>query len=381
MKRYAVRRNVVVAQIEQALAASGARVLQRADPRSAPFELLIQTPSGEQLELVCYAFTANKYGQGGRPADEHRFQIKYGSEFDRYHTIFIDPSRRKITLMFGVHLERGLFIAVDPRMHSPTWFSSSVEFKTHDLEGATNKGWHGWERERSASRRKLQRPHESLLTETIIGLRPDQFLRYVEFERVASGLDCGERLLLSDRIEASPVPGQVLVLTQERHPLELQLGLPASQILDIVSGAFRLAAAVRGGVAEHHLERHLRHVPGVSNVRHIVEDGKPDFEVKYRRKPFLIECKNVLARRQRGLAKVDFQKTRASKADPCSRYYKPTQFHVLAACLYPVTQRWEFRFASTGALAPHPRCSGRLASNVIVEQAWPTDVTTVLDGL
>ena len=184
----------------------------------------------------------------------------------------------------------------------------------------------------------------------------------------------------SDRIETSLASGQVLIPSPDRHPLEMQLGLPASQILDIISGAFRLAAAVRGGVAEHHLERHLRHVPGVSNVRHIVEDGKPDFEVKYRRKPFLIECKNVLARRQQGLAKVDFQKTRASKADPCSRYYKPTQFHVLAACLYPVTQKWEFRFASTGALAPHPRCSGRLSSNVIVQQTWPTDLTTVLDG-
>ena len=125
MKKYAVRRNAVVTQIEQALAASGAQVLQRADPKTAPFEFLIRTPTGEQLELVCYAFTANKYRQGGRPADEHRFQIKYGSEFDRYHTIFLDPHRQKITLMFGVHLELGLVIAVDPRMHSPTWFSSS----------------------------------------------------------------------------------------------------------------------------------------------------------------------------------------------------------------------------------------------------------------
>ena len=140
------------------------------------------------------------------------------------------------------------------------------------------------------------------------------------------------------------------------HPLELQLGLPAAQILDVISGAFRLAAAVRGGVAEHHLERHLRQVLGVRHVRHIIEDGKPDFEVEYRKKPFLIECKNVLARTQQGLPKVDFQKTRASKADPCSRYYKPTQFHVLAACLHPITQQWEFRFAPTAALAQHKKC-------------------------
>ena len=251
---------------------------------------------------MCYAFTANKYGQQGRPADEHRFQIKYGSEFDRYHTIYFDRKGQKVTLMFGVHLEAGLFIAVDPRMHTPTWFSSSVEFKTRDVEAAAAKGWHGWQRERSEARRKQRRPEENLQTETVIGFQPDQFLRYVEFERVASGVDCGERLRLSDRIEKSVTEREIVLPGPERHPLELKLGLPASDILDIISGAFRLAAAVRGGVAEHHLERHLRRVPGVRNVRHIIEDGKPDFEVEYRRRPFLIECKNVLARTQQGSA-------------------------------------------------------------------------------
>ncbi len=382
MRKYSVvRRDSVVERIENALVASGASIVTHANPRSAPFEFTIRTPTGEALDLVCYAFTANKYRQGGRPADEHRFQIKYGSEFDRYHTLFIDPSRRKVTLMFGVHLELNLFIAVDPRMHTPTWFSSSVEFKTENLEEAERKHWHGWERERSDARRKVVRPEESLETETVIGLRPDQFLRYVEFERVASGLECGERLLLSDRIERSLASGEVFVPGVKPHPLELQLGLPAPQILDVISGAFRLAAAVRGGVAEHHLERHLRQLPGVRHVRHIIEDGKPDFEVEYRKKPFLIECKNVLARTQQGLPKVDFQKTRASKADPCSRYYKPTQFQVLAACLHPITQQWEFRFAPTSALEQHKKCTGRLASKVLVQQAWPSDLRAVLDQL
>src|SRR5439155_23120176 len=114
-----------------------------------------------------------------------------------------------------------------------------------------------------------------------------------------------------DRIEERVVTGAILSPTSGRHPLELQLGLPASDILDIISGAFRLAAAVRGGVAEHHLERHLREVRGVRNVRHIIEDGKPDFEVEYRQRRFLIECKNVLARSQRGLPKIDVMTTRA----------------------------------------------------------------------
>ncbi|MGH9421819.1 MAG: hypothetical protein ACRD3J_17715, partial [Thermoanaerobaculia bacterium] len=360
---------------------SGADVLETADPRTAPFEFAVRTLTGDRIQLVCYAFTANEYQQAGRPPDEHRFQIKYGSDFDRYHDIYFDPNGHKVTLMFGVHLEKGLFIAVDPRMHAPTWFSSSVEFKTGDLRSAKKKGWHGWQRERSDARRKQTRPEENLQTETVIGFRPDQFLRYVEFERVASGLDCGERLLLSDRIEKSLAEGEILLPAPGRHPLELQLGLPASEILDVISGAFRLAAAVRGGVAEHHLDRYLREVPGVRHVRHIIEDGKPDFEVEYRRKPFLIECKNVLARPQKGLPKVDFQKTRASKADPCSRYYKPAQFQVLAACLHPITKQWEFRFTPTETLEPHPRCIGRLASNVLVKRDWPENLRVVLDQL
>ena len=90
MERYrVVRRGAIVERIEDALKRSGADVLESADPRSAPFQFVIRTPTGERLELVCYAFTANWYGQQGRPADEHRFQIKYGSEFDRYHTIYL----------------------------------------------------------------------------------------------------------------------------------------------------------------------------------------------------------------------------------------------------------------------------------------------------
>lgn len=129
-----------------------------------------------------------------------------------------------------------LFVAVDPRMHSPTWFPRSVEFKASDLEAARVRQWHGWERERSDARLKVKRPEESLLTETVIAFRPNQFLRYVEFERLASGLDCGERCRLSDGIEVSLSQDEHLRPARELHPLEMQLGLPASDILDMVVG-------------------------------------------------------------------------------------------------------------------------------------------------
>jgi hypothetical protein len=117
VERYSgLRRRDIVERIEAAVAESGAEVVVRADPTTAPFELTIKTPQDESIQLVCYAFTANKYRQQGRPPDEHRFQIKYGSEFDRYHNLYFDPKGNKVTLMFGVHLEMGLFVGVDPRM-------------------------------------------------------------------------------------------------------------------------------------------------------------------------------------------------------------------------------------------------------------------------
>jgi hypothetical protein len=235
VRRYrGLRRSDIVARIEQARRECGAETLVRADPTTAPFEFTFKTPTGVQRELVCYAFAANGYQRAGRP-DRHRFRIMYGSGSDRCHQLYFDTRGQKTTLLFGVHLEMGLFVGADPRMHSPTWFPRSVEFKTSDLEVARVHRWHGWERERSDARHKV-RPEESLLTETVIAFRPDQFLRYIEFERLASGLDCGERCLLSDRIEKGLSQGEPLNSAAGRHFLEIQLGLPASDILDMVMG-------------------------------------------------------------------------------------------------------------------------------------------------
>ena len=371
-----------VAAITTALEKSGATILAAPDPTSAPFEYTIRTPQGETLELVCYAFTANKYRQGGRPSDEHRFQVKYGGDFKRYHELYIDPSRRKVTLMFGVHHELGLFVAVDPVMHNPTWFSMSVEMKEAHLVEAVDRGWNAWERERSAARRKVEAPLLNLQTEAVCAFRPEHFLRYVAFEKVASGIDSGERLLLADRIGGAaslraPVAGT------ERHPLEDALGLSAAEILDVLGGSFRLLVAVRGSVAEHHLEAVLRSSSGVSEVQRIDEDGQPDFKVRYRTRSFRIECKNVLRRMHKdNVPRVDFQKTRATPNNRCSRYYDPKQFEVLAACLHPVRERWEYLFCPTRALPAHQDCPGKLSNKVAVDgAAWSGTVTDALDAV
>jgi len=375
VKRYRViGKKRIVAAVRGAIERSGAEVLSESRATEAPFEFEIRTPDGERLALVCYAFLANKYRQRGRPADEHRFQIKYGSDFDSYHEIFIDPKREQITLMFGAHLEKGIFVAVDPAMYNPTWFSRSVEFKTAHCEAARASGWIGWERERSQGRRKKPMPLANNQAEAVVAFTPEHFLRYVFFERLATGLDTGERLLLAERM------GELGITRPTEHPLEAHFGLSAHQILDLIWGAFRLEAAVRGGVAEYHLGRYLETVPGMDDVRPLDEDGRPDFEVVYRRRPYLIECKNVLRRPTARGPKVDFQKTRASKRDPCTRYYEASAFDVLAACLHPVTQKWEFRFCCTSMLEAHPKCEGRLSQRVFVAGAiWDARVERLLD--
>lgn len=370
-----------VRAISEALEASGAVIIKKADPSVAPFELVVKTPAGELLDLVCYAFTANEYRQGGRPAGEHRFQVKYGSDFQRAHNLYLDESRRRITLMFGVHHELGLFVAVDPRMHNPTWFSMSIEMKAAELHQAASSGWHTWERERNDARRRIARPNENLQTESVLAFKPEHFLRYAAFERLASGLDTGERMLMADRMAAATA--QRSAAGTISHPLETTLGLNALEILDVLSESFRLLVAVRGSVAEHHLLTQLRSARGIEQVERLDLDGQPDFKVRYRKRDYRIECKNVLRKMHLDkVPRVDFQKTRASKDSPCSRYYEPSQFEVLAACLHPVTERWEYRFCTTEALPRHERCEGRLSSKVPVDgEHWTDDVTQALDSL
>ena len=330
---------------------------------------------------MCYAFTANQYRQKGRPDDEHRFQVKYGSDSVGYHELFIDPSRTIITLMFGIHLELELFVAVDPRMHNPTRFFRSVEFKTAELETAHSTGWYGWERERSAARRKKLMPFENLQTEALIAFTPEHFLRFVDFEARTSGLDAGERLYASDLVQAQ-IAGSAGASGGPRHPFELRMGLTAPEIFDVIEGSFRLEAAVRGSVAEHHLQRHLEQLPSVSDIRRNTKDGPPDFTVQFRDRMVRLECKNVLRRSDPQLPRVDFQKTRASKKNPCSRYYSAAQFEILAACLHPINGRWEFRFCETARLDAHRTCAGRLSERVIIERPlWSDQLTPLLERL
>ncbi|MGO4840785.1 hypothetical protein AB4144_51895, partial [Rhizobiaceae sp. 2RAB30] len=122
--------------------------------------------------------------------------------------------------------------------------------------------------------------------------------------------------------------------------------------------------------AEQHLFDALAKLRGVSECSRLEADGKPDVSLRWRGGgPILIECKNTLRTTYSdGRPKVDFQRTRASKGDPCSRYYRPEDFPILAACLHAVTEKWEFRFALTAELEPHKTCPGRIANMIGVAE-------------
>ncbi len=191
--------------------------------------------------------------------------------------------------------------------------SRSVEFKTEHIDMILTSGWAAWERERRRPKTK-DRPvadvDEDTRIQVLVGGTQEHLLDLILLERIARGLDPGERHLVADSIVRRPDRGAV---KSASHKLLQELGLPAEALLDLIEGAGRLKMAVRGWVAEQHLEDTLRRVPGVSECHRINEEGQPDLSLRWRHgPPILIECKNVLRKTDRlGRPRMDFQRTRA----------------------------------------------------------------------
>lgn len=285
--------------------------------------------------------------------------------------------RFDVTIIVGVHLQAGIILGLDPLLHDPLPMGISIEFKDAEVRTALERGWHVWERETVRGRRRVARTPQGI--ETLIAFRPERLLDYVRLERQAAGLGLDPPL----RFRAAQA------LAQQRpeptagalHALEAQFDLSSREILSIISARARLSVAVRGGVAEHHLARHLREDPTVRRATLIDKDGQPDFQtVLADRRAVLIECKNVSPRSYAdGSLKVEVQKTRSSKGDPASRLYRPEQFDLVAACLYPVTGRWEFRFKRTDLLAADGRFTDRIAPLQRVDASWAPTLAQALE--
>lgn len=359
---------------------AGCQIIKASEPNMAPFRITIETPSSERIGLVCYAFLANSRRTRNRPEDEHRFQVKYGSKDGKLLRPFQDPFGLYTTMFLGINSEDGFLVGADPAMHSPSKLFISVEFKQEHADKICRAGWHAWERSKIES--PLSEP-----VEVLVGCKQDRLLDYVRFERMAQGLDQGNRQLLAEKLASgkgfrhfsrtAPTPVPIM---RPPHELAKQLDLSEAEILDLIASARRLKMAVRGWVAEEHLTRALRAVRGVTECQRLDVEGGADVSLRFRgSRPLTLQCKNVLRdRAANGAIRLDFQKTRASKGDPCSRYYRQDEFAIAAACLHSVTERWEFRYALPSALDPHKSCCGRIAQNVRIDGRWMADARTAL---
>jgi hypothetical protein len=353
------KKEPLLAFLVEGLKAAGCTVLYTSAATKAPFLISFDTPLGERHGVLVYAFFANSKVTKNRPSDEHRFQIKYGSDEKAVLPLEQDPTRLVTTIFVGIDTERGILVGADPVIHDGTRMFISLEFKRSHAQKVQAKGWHAWERD---TQRLEGEP-----VEVLVGVSRARVLDFIRFERLALGLDPGHRQLLAEQLLGNPRLAETLP-----HALSEELRLTGREVLDLIQGASRLKMAVRGWVAEHHLEQFLQTIPGVRDCRRLDEEGRPDIELRFKKSaPLLVECKNVLRERAAdGSARVDFQRTRASKGNPCSRYYKPNDFHILAACLHAVTEKWEYRFIPTIALPPHARCEGRIQSNLRVGSTW-----------
>ena len=371
MKTYRVSAKDKLPLIEfmvRALHESGCRTLFVSEPTEAPFRITFETADGERMGIVAYAFLANQRSTKNRPDDEHRFQVKYGSRDGKLHTLWQDPYGLYTTLFVGINPDLGVFVGADPVVHSPTKFFISLEFKQQHVDEILRTGWHAWERESRGAEQPI---------EILVGGQADAFLRYIRFEREALGEDAGHRQLLAERVFGGGVPLRQASdhpSGQELHRLAREFELSQREVLDLIEGFPRLKMAVRGWVAEEHLYRLLRHTAGVAECERLRAGGGADLALRFHGSPLRVECKNVLRKTMAdGRIRVDFQRTRASKSDPCSRYYSPKDFDLVAACTHSVTEAWEFRYACTSGLDPHDRCAGKLDHKVRLDERWLPD--------
>lgn len=340
------------------------QLLYASDSKRSPVYLGIQSASQERVGVLVYPFRANHREIKNRPADEHRIQIRLGGErsWDVPHPVGRDIAGIDTTLVLGVHLDAGLLIGLDPALYDPLPMGVSVEFKDANVAEARSRGWHVFERDNIPGRRR-KTPRGPSGLETIVMFTPDRFLDYVRLARTASDLALDPALRFVAAQEAATKASPKDHTLPSTHDLEVQFEMTSVEILTMISQANRLSTAVRGGVAEFHLQKRLAADPAVVDVTALDKDGMHDFDVTTTsRRIVSVECKNASPKRYaNGDIRVEVQKTRASQGDPAGRLYRIGQFDVLAACLKGPTGRWEFRYRRTDLLSEDLRYPGRIA--------------------
>ena len=361
-----------------AVEASGGRVLYASDPGRAPVYLGVQLDSDERIGMLVYPFRITRNTIRNRPSDEVRGQLRYGSEdsWKREHPVGRDVAGVDVTTIIGIDLADGVLLGLDANLWNPLPMGISFYAKDAEMQQAKDSGWHVWEKvNRGGTKRAAARSPMNL--ETVVAFTPDRLIDYARLERRATSLrlDPPLRFAAATAMADRALPEE----PQRRHVLEEQFALSSEQILDIIGGRNRLSVAVRGGVAEYHLERQLTGAPGIASVQRLDVDAMHDFDVTLDDGTLLrVECKNASPKTSAsGAFKVEVQKTRTSKGDPASRFYAVDGFDVVAACLFSPTGQWEFRFGRTADMARHKDFPDRLAPIQTIADDW-TDTLPAL---
>ncbi len=369
---YRVRNRVDLHEfLLQAVRASGGRILYTSDPGRAPVYLGVQLGSDERIGMLIYLFRITHNAIRNRPDDEVRGQLRYGSEesWKRKHPVGRDIAGVDVTMILGVDLAAGVILGLDANLWDPLPMGISFYTKTADIELTQETGWQVWEKNNRAGNKRTEARSPTNL-ETVVAFTPDRLIDYARLERRATSLhlDPPLRFAAATAMADRALPDE----TQSRHVLEQQFALTSEQILDIIGGRNRLSVAVRGGVAEYHLEQQLTGAPGIASVQRLDVDAMHDFDVTLDDGTLLrVECKNASPKISAdGRFKVEVQKTRASKGNPASRFYAVDGFDVVAACLFSPTGRWGFRFGRTADLARHKTYFDRLAPIQPITDDW-----------
>lgn len=355
----------------EAVNASGGRILYASDPHRAPIYLGVQLDSDERIGILIYPFRITRNAIKNRPADEVRGQLRYGSEesWKREHPVGRDIAGVDVSMILGIDLADRVILGLDANLWDPLPMGISFYAKDAEIEQAKASGWHVWEKiNRAGTKRSEPRSPTSL--ETVIAFTPERLIDYARLERRATSLRLDPPLRYSAAVAASDEAAADEL--PRRHVLEEQFALTSEQILDIIGGRNRLSVAVRGGVAEHHLEHLLEHAPAVTTVERLDVDPMHDFNVTMiDGRQLRVECKNASPKTSAsGAFKVEVQKTRASKGNPASRFYPADGFDVVAACLFSPTGRWEFRYGLTSRMTRHKDFPDRLAPIQTITDAW-----------
>ena len=177
---------------------SRCRILSTTDPSEAPFRISFETPYGERVGVVAYAFYANRRETKNRPSDEWRFQIGYSSGNQNEHEIWQDPAGLHVTLLVGINPGAGFFVGVDPSLHDPVERFTSIGFRGKNVADIERDGWTWWERQG-------RWPNDRV--EVLIGGNESNVLRYILFEREALREEPGPRALIADRMGLAAVLG------------------------------------------------------------------------------------------------------------------------------------------------------------------------------